>query len=77
MKCLRHDGVGSKHRRAEPIGVAEEDKLWEKSLLGDSSPQVLLDSMVFLCGMYFALRSGQEHRDLTVEQLEVVEPAEA
>ena len=30
--------------------------------------------MVFLCGMYFALRSGQEHRDLQFNQIELIEP---
>ena len=41
--------------------------------VGDSSPQVLLDTMVYCCGVYFALRSEQEHRSLKMNQIELVE----
>jgi len=44
------------------ISVAEEPILWKQDPLGSLSPQVLLDTTVFLCGMCFALHSGQEHR---------------
>lgn len=46
--------------------------LWEQGLLGDSNPQTLLDTMLFLSGIFFALRSGEEHRSLKLSQFEVV-----
>ena len=61
MKRLTSFGVGVKRRQAEPISVEEEDLLWEMKLLGDHSLKVLVDTMVYLCGICFALRSGAEH----------------
>ena len=64
MKCLQALGVGSKKRQAEPLTEKEKEILWQKGLLGDHSPQALLDTMVFMNGLYFALRSGNEHRNV-------------
>ena len=66
-----------KKKQAEPFSIEEEDELWKNGFLGNSSPQVLLDTMVFLCGMCFALRSGQEHRNLQFSQIELVEPQDS
>ena len=41
--------------------------------LGEHSPQALSDTMLFLCGLAFAMRSGEEHRSLQLIQLKLVE----
>ena len=61
-------------RRAEPLTIEEEKQLWQCRLLEDHSLQALLDTMLFLCGMYFALHSGQKHRNLVMLQIKIVEP---
>ena len=75
MKRLQSEGTGSKTQQAEVLTEAEEELLWQRGLLGDATPQTLLDTMVFFNGLYFALQSGKEHRQLRTKpcQIEVVE----
>ena len=75
MKRLKAKGLGSKKRQAEPLTEREKEMLWESKQLGHHSPKALLDTMLFMCGIYFALRSGQEHRALRHHppQIELVE----
>lgn len=72
MKDLRSKGVGTRKKQAEPVTTEEKELIWSKGLLGDTDPQTLLDTMVWMCGLYFALRSGQEHRNLRPGQIELV-----
>ncbi len=62
MKRLQATGLGSTRKQAEPFSMQEEELLWEKNLLGDHCPEALLNTMVFMNGLYFALRSGGEHQ---------------
>ena len=78
MKELTEKGVDTEKRKAQVITEEMEDYLWESKLLGDHSPQALLDTIVFCNGIYFALRSGKEHRQLRAKpcQISVVEELE-
>ena len=71
MKRLQSLGIGAKKRQAEPLTEEEEEHLWLTSQLGDHSPQALVDTMLFMHGIFFALRSGHEHRSLCFEPAQV------
>ena len=75
MKQLQAMGIGNKNKQAEILTVENEEILWSKGLLGDHMPQSLLDTIVYCNGLFFALRSGREHRQLRCSscQIEVVE----
>lgn len=74
IKQLQQLGIWSKKRQAEPL-TEEEELLWRNGLLGDHSLQALLNTMVFMNGLYFVLRSGKEHRELRFDpsQISIVE----
>ena len=75
MKRLQAVGLGTGQRKAEVISFEDEELMWEKGILGDDNPQSLLDTMLFMNGLYFALRGGKEHRKLRhhPSQIELIE----
>ena len=51
MKRLQSAGCGSKTRKAEPLTEEEEEILWQKGLLGRSTPQALVDTILVMNGL--------------------------
>ena len=64
LKALNRTGKYINKRRASVITTEMEERLWESGLLGDHNPKVLVNTLVYLIGLNFALRSGEEHRRL-------------
>ena len=61
----------SRHREIRNIKVItseEEALLWQRGILGDTSPVSLVRSVFFLNGKNFFLGGGKEHRDLRLSQ---------
>ena len=72
MKESASDGLGLTKKQGEVITLDKEEQLWDKGVLGNSIPQQLLDTMVYLLGIHFALRGGSEHRRLRAENSQIV-----
>ena len=64
MKRLQGSGLGSQKNQAAPLTEQNEEKLWQVGVLGAHNPQALLNTMIYMNGLYFALPSGDEHRQL-------------
>ena len=57
LKALNRTGKYVEKKKASIITTKMEERLWESGLLGDHNPKVLLDTLVYLIGLNFALRS--------------------
>jgi hypothetical protein len=57
-------------KKASAVSENDEEKLWLSGALGTHSPRVLLDTLVFMVGKIFALRGGDEHRNLCRDSFE-------
>lgn len=64
MKKLKQRGVGADVKQAEVITLDEEEMLWNEGILGSETPTKLLRTLFYAMGLNFALRAGQEHRNL-------------
>ena len=63
MKLRNAAGVGVP-RPKDAISEMEENILWEKGMLGFEDPNTLCNTVLFMVGIHFRLRGGQEHRAL-------------
>ena len=52
-------GVDTRKKQAQILIEEDEEFLWTKGLLADSTPQFLLDMLIFYNGLFFALGSGR------------------
>lgn len=50
---------------AEVISEDDEEALW-RTVLGMDTPRKLVDTVLYLFGLHFALRAGKEHKNLRV-----------
>ena len=63
MKERTAMGLGVK-QSSDVISVQNENKLFEIGALGESNPQQLLDTVIYMIGLHCALRGGVEHQRL-------------
>ena len=64
MKEKAGKGIGSAVNQANFITEEQENYLWENGFLGSDNAELLCHTLVWVFGIQFALRAGQEHRNL-------------
>ena len=64
MKHHAKSGLGGQRKQAGIITIEEEEEMWRQGVLGTDNPTKLVNTLLYLIGLNFALRGGQEHRDL-------------
>ncbi len=62
---LKKKGKGNKNNAAEPMEMDDIDSMWTSGSLGDSSPEVLLNTVWFLLTLHIGMRGRDEHYKLT------------
>ena len=73
MKESAAQGLGSLVRQAQIITEEMENTLWSKNILGSDTPKKLLNTLVYMFGLHFALRAAQEHRNLRFNNSQITE----
>lgn len=64
MRLSARKGYVRRPKRAEPITVADEEKLWDDGLLGCSTPKQLQRTLIYSMGIQCGLRAASEHKAL-------------
>ena len=76
LSCQESSKIPHRKRQADVISHSAEEKMWSDGVLGDDEPEKLINTLLFLNGLHFALRSGQEHRSLSIDQISIIPPSE-
>jgi len=71
MKISSKEGVGIHKKQAQVITLEEETELWEKGQLGSDTPKQIINTLFYYNGLHFAVRGGDEHRNLKMEQFHI------
>ena len=64
MKERAAQSIGTTKRRANLLSIDEENIMWNEGILGDSNPDQLRNTVLFLIGINIGLRAGDEHYNL-------------
>ncbi|ESO93009.1 hypothetical protein LOTGIDRAFT_162034 [Lottia gigantea] len=66
MWSLVQSGIGVHKKKADIKTKDQEDMLWEQSLLGEDTPQKLIDTVFYLKRINLCLRGGKEHHSIKI-----------
>ncbi len=54
----------AKKEKAEPFSMSDEEKMWKDNVLGESNPEQLLNTVIYLLGVHLSLCADDEHKAL-------------
>ncbi|VDI26941.1 Hypothetical predicted protein [Mytilus galloprovincialis] len=66
MKELSRKGMGLNTKKSDVISTDQETYMWSNNILGTDTPKKTYDTLLYCIGLNFALRAGQEHRNVRV-----------
>jgi len=66
---LHSDGIGRQVQHTDVFTKEDEEKLWDRGILGTNTPRSIQNAAFFIAGKMFCLRGGEEHRSLKLSQL--------
>ena len=66
MRQLSKEGKISPRQKVQPLSSDDEEKLWSLGILGNKTPEQLVNTLLYLNGVHFALRAAEEHKNLKV-----------
>ncbi len=66
MKELSTAGIICHKKQAQPITLQQEEEMWQNGILGNDTPEKLVNTLLYLIGIYFALHAYDEHKNLKV-----------
>ena len=66
MKSLSKQGLVMKKEKAQPFTLSHEEKMWSSGVLGESNPEQLLNTVIYLLGIHCSLRAVDEHKALKI-----------
>jgi hypothetical protein len=64
QKVLKKQGKGNKPKKSQPLTDDEINMLYQKKLLGESTPESLLNTVWFNNTVHFGMRGAHEHYNL-------------
>lgn len=71
MKKSTSAGVGIHIKQAESVTPEQEEELWKQKVLDVETPNGLLRALFYIIGINFAIRGGQTHRQLSVDNFKI------
>ena len=66
MKQLSKARIICQKNQAQPISLQQEDFMWRNGILGDNTPEKLVNTVLYLISVHFTLYACDEHKNLKV-----------